>query len=174
MTLACIERTVPPRAPANRIVAAGCPFEGCQYGRWTATRTQHLFAEPEGLRLAIDVLPGDSIDAQSGEIYARPRRARVAKAGPDDRAQDIRDGDIVYALYPLGEGALALWEAGQMKSGSLDLVLDYDPPLPAGEPPLNWTWWVKVRLVDGTIAWLKDPKDFRGMDARAGGAGGAK
>ena len=48
------------------------------------------------------------------------------------------------------------------------LVYEYDPPLPKDQAPLQWTWWVKVKLVDGTIAWLKNPKNFRGMDRRGG------
>ena len=51
---------------------------------------------------------------------------------------------------------------------TLDLVVDFDPPVPKDQPPLNWTWWVKTKLADGTIAWLKNPKNFRGMDKLAG------
>lgn len=152
--------------PPATIVSAGCPFEGCQYGTWTATRTSELFSEPDGLKIDLTLSPGDVVQAASGEIHSSPRRARVMTAGPDDESQGIRKGDTIYALYPIGEGALALWHNGLMKSGSLDLVLEYDPPVPKNDSPLKWTWWVKVTLVDGTIAWLKNPKNFSGMDKR--------
>lgn len=160
----CWSEPVKSVLPPATVVSAGCPFEGCQYGKWTATRTTSLFAEPDGLKIDLDLLPGDTIQAASGEIHSTPRRARVLTAGADDKAQGIKVGDTVYALYPLGEGTLAVWQDGLMKSGSLDLVVEYDPPVSQGESPLQWTWWVKVRLVDGTIAWLKNPKNFRGMD----------
>jgi hypothetical protein len=161
---ACWRMPVKATLPPATVVSAGCPFEGCQYGKWTATRMHDLYAEPDGLQIDLDVRPGDTIQASSGEIHSTPRRARVVTAGADDIAQGIKEGDTVYALYPLGEGALAVWQNGLMKSGSLDLVVEYDPPVPKDQSPLEWTWWVKVRLVDGTIAWLRNPKDFRGMD----------
>jgi hypothetical protein len=165
-TAGCWRRVVNAGPPPKMIVSAGCPFEGCQYGRWTATRTVDLWAEPDGLPLDLDLVPGDEIDASSGEIHSTPRRARVVTAGADDRAEGIVAGDILYVLYPVGEGAMAIWQNGFMKTGSLDLVVDYDPPVPNTQAPLKWTWWVKCKLADGTIAWLKDPKNFRGMDRR--------
>jgi hypothetical protein len=166
-TPGCWRAVVNSGPPPKMIVSAGCPFEGCQYGKWTATRTTDLWAEPDGLQLDVDLAPGDEIDAATGEIHSTPRRARVVTAGADDRADGIVAGDIIYVLYPVGEGAMAIWQNGLMKVGSLDLVVDYDPPVPQNQSPLKWTWWVKCKLADGTIAWLKDPKKFRGMDKLA-------
>jgi hypothetical protein len=160
----CWRTTVNAGPPPKTVVSAGCPFEGCQYGRWTATRATDLWAEPDGLKLDLELYPGDEIEATSGEIHSTPRRARVVTAGADDRAEGILAGDTLYVLYPVGEGAMAIWQNGFMKVGSLDLVVDYDPPVPKDQTPLNWAWWVKCKLADGTIAWLKNPKNFRGMD----------
>lgn len=162
----CWRTTVDTGPPPKTVVSAGCPFEGCQYGKWTATRTTDIYAEPDGLQIDFDLWAGDTVEAASGEIHATPRRAKVVTAGDDDSTQGIRAGDTIYVLYPLGEGAMALWQNGFMKAGSLDLVVEYDPPLSKDQAPLNWTWWVKTKLVDGTIAWLKNPKNFRGMDKR--------
>jgi hypothetical protein len=167
-TPGCWRTVVDKGPPPKKIVSAGCPFEGCRYGTWTATRTTDLYAEPNGLQLDLDLWPGDVVEAASGEIHSTPRRARVVTAGDDDRSEGIVAGDIVYVLYPVGEGAMALWQNGFMKVGSLDLVVDYDPPVPKDQQPLQWTWWVKTKLADGTIAWLKNPKNFRGMDKLAG------
>jgi len=161
---ACWRNIVDKGPPPKTIVSAGCPFEGCQYGKWTAARTTDLYAEPDGMQLDFDLGPGDVIDAASGEIHSTPRRARIVTAGDSDREEGLLAGDVVYVLYPTGEGAMALWQNGFMKVGSLDLVVDYDPPVPKDQPPLKWTWWVKAKLADGTIAWLKNPKNFHGMD----------
>lgn len=160
----CWRASVDTGPPAKTIVSAGCPFEGCQYGKWTATRTTDIYTQADGLQIDFDLVPGETVEAVSGEIHSTPRRAKIVTAGEDDAEQGIRAGDTLYVLYPMGEGAMAVWQNGFMKAGSLDLVVEYDPPLPKGEPPLNWTWWVKTKLVDGTIAWLKNPKGFRGMD----------
>lgn len=161
----CLRREADGGPPPKMIVSAGCPFEGCHYGMWTATKTTDLFSEPDGFELDVDLYPGDTVEATSGEIHSFPRRAKVVTAGDSDAEQGIHTGDAIYVLYPMGEGALAVWQNGFMKSGSLDLVVDYDPPLPKDQPPLKWTWWVKTKLVDGTIGWLKNPKNFRGMDS---------
>lgn len=163
-TAGCWRAPVDTGPAPKTIVSAGCPFEGCQYGKWTATRTADIYAEPDGLQIDFDLAPGDTVDAASGEIHSTPRRAKVVTAGDDDSAQGIRAGDTIYVLYPTGEGATAVWQNGFMKAGSLDLIVEYDPPVEKGQVPLNWTWWVKTKLVDGTIAWLKNPKNFRGMD----------
>ncbi len=154
--------------PPKTIVSAGCPFEGCQYGKWTATRAMDIYSQVAGLQIDFDLFPGDTVEAESGEIYSSPRRAKVVTAGPDDRAEGIQNGDMIYVLYPMGEGAVAVWQNGFVKAGSLDLVYEYDPPLQKDQAPLEWTWWVKVKLVDGTIAWLKNPRNFRGTDKRGG------
>jgi hypothetical protein len=164
----CWRPAVATGPPPKTVVSAGCPFEGCQYGDWTATRATDIYSQADGLQLDFDLYPGDTVEAVSGEIYSAPRRAKVITAGTEDREEGIRDGDMIYVLYPIGEGAMAVWQNGFLKAGSLDLVYEYDPPLPKDQAPLQWTWWVKVKLVDGTIAWLKNPKNFRGMDRRGG------
>jgi hypothetical protein len=168
LSAACWRTAVDTGPPPKRIVSAGCPFEGCQYGKWTATRMTDVYSQPDGLEIDIDLYPGDTVDAESGEIYSVPRRAKVVKAGDDDREQGIRAGDTLYVLHPMGEGAMAVWQNGFVKAGSLDLIVEYDPPLAKDQQPLQWTWWVKVKLADGTVAWLKNPKGLNGMDSRAG------
>ena len=161
MAAGCWRTMVDKGPPPKTIVSAGCPFEGCRYGKWTTTRATGVYAEPDGMKIDFELAPGDTIDAASGEIHSTPRRARVVTAGDADRDEGIVAGDAVYVLYPVGEGAMALWQNGLMKIGSLDLVVEYDPPVPKDQPPLVWTWWVKVKLADGTIAWLKNPKNFQ-------------
>ncbi len=149
--------------PKSLVVVSGaCPFEGCQYGRWTARKAVRLYARVDGPLTKRQVRKGEKVTAISGEIHATPRRATVTKVFTTDRQQGIDVGSVVYALYPLGEGAVAVWHDGKTKKGSLDLGLKYD--LPLDRQPLKWSWWVKVRLPDGVVGWVQDPREFDGMD----------
>ncbi len=145
------------------IVSPGaCPFEGCQYGRWIASTSVDLYESIDGRPLSRKLGKHEAVQAVSGTIYAMGSKAKVTSMDETDRAQGIKVGDTVYALYPLGEGAVAVWHDGKVKSGSLDLALEYETPLDG--QPRNWTWWVKVLLRDGTAAWIKNPTGFDGMD----------
>jgi hypothetical protein len=105
---------------------------------------------------------GQAVTAASGEVWATPRKATVTKVYKTDTEQGINVGSVVYVLYPLGEGAVAVWHEGKVKEGSLDLNFHYDQPL----EPLHWTWWVRVGLPDGTAGWVKNPHQhpLQGMD----------
>lgn len=148
--------------PVPVVIAGGCPFEGCQYGKWTAREPVQVYTRVNGPLLKRQVKKGERVNAVSGEIHAIPRKATVTKVYKTDQQQGINVGSVVYALYPLGEGAVAVWHDGETKKGSLDLGLQYESPL--DQQPLRWSWWVRIQLPDGTIGWLKDPKDFDGMD----------
>lgn len=153
----------PSQPPAEWVETGACPFEGCQYGRWTATRSVPLYDRPGGRRLQALLGTGDVVTAETGEVRAAPRRAVVAKTGPEDAANGLTQGAIVYALYPLGEGAVMVWKDGKAVATSLDVELRYDPPLPEGGLP--YVWWAKVRLANGEVAWVKDASaDFTGTD----------
>jgi hypothetical protein len=149
--------------PPTPVTSHGvCPFEGCQYGRWTARVSVDMFESINGRQLTRKIEIDEDVQAVSGTIYAMPKKAKVTRVYKTDQAQGIHVGNTVYALYPIGEGALAVWHDGRVKEGSLDLALEYMTPI-AGSP-LEWTWWVRIRLRDGIDAWIKNPRDFKGMD----------
>jgi hypothetical protein len=107
---------------------------------------------------------GDAVAAVSAEVRATPRRAVVTSVDGTDQQQGITVGSVVYVLYPLGEGALAVWHEGKVKDGSVDLGLRFDTPIES--KPLEWTWWVRVTLPDGDRVWFKNPQgQLDGMDA---------
>ena len=150
--------------PAEVIAADACPFEGCRLGAWTARESMPVYAAPGDATPTSTLPSGAGVTAVSGEIRATPRRATVTRVYSTDSAAGINTGATVYALYPIGEGALAVWHDGGVKKGSLDLTLDYAEPL--ATHPLAWSWWVRVRLADGTHGWVKNPQGrFDGMDA---------
>ncbi len=159
-----LPHATPDVPPAEVIVADACPFEGCRLGTWTARGATPVYRAPGDTSVASTVAAGATVTAVAGEVRATPRRATVTRVYSTDTAAGIDVGDIVYALYPIGEGALAVWHDGKVKNGSLDLTLAYDgPPV---SPPLDWVWWVRVRLADGTHGWVSNPQGrFDGMDA---------
>lgn len=149
--------------PGEVVVQDACPFEGCQYGDWTAGEEIPLYDQPgNDSEPATTLRPGQKIVAVTGEIRAAPRRA-IVTAGYE--GHDFPVGTVVYALYPAGEGTVAVWHEGEVRNGSLDLQLRYDPPVPEGSA-LQWAWWVEIRLPDGTTGWVKNPQNhaFEGMD----------
>ena len=157
-------RAVPATPPAEVIAADACPFEGCRLGGWTARESMPVYSAPGDATPTSTLPPGVAVTAVSGEVRASPRRATVTRVYSTDISAGINTGATVYALYPIGEGALAVWHDGRVKKGSLDLTLDYAEPL--ASHPLAWVWWVRVRFADGAHGWVKNPQGrFDGMDA---------
>jgi len=151
-----------PVTPVSPFVVQGaCPFEGCQYGTWTARAPVRLHAKVNGALLKRQIQKGERVMTLSGEVHAIPRKGTVTKVYKSDEEQGIHIGSIVYFLYPLGEGAAKVWHEGKAKDGSMDMALQFES---ADTVSKTWVWWVKVRMRDGTIGWLKNPSGFEGMD----------
>ena len=151
-------------APPQEVVTGGaCPFEGCQLGKWTARETVPVFDRPGGVFLR-NLARGDVVVATSAEVRSLPRKAVVTEVLRIDQEQGLEVGSIVYVLHPLGEGAVAVWHEGRIVHGSLHLSFRFEEPIEAH--PLQWTWWVQIRLANGTVGWLRNPqRQFDGMDA---------
>ena len=149
--------------PADVVIAGGCPGEGCQLGNWSAREAVAIYDRPNG-RVSGQLPAGAAVTAIDAEVRASPRRAVVTRVYDTDQRQGIKVGSVVYVLYPLGEGAVAVWHEGKVKDGSIDLGLRFDTPIES--KPLNWTWWVRVSLPDGATGWFKNPQgQLEGMDA---------
>lgn len=147
--------------PAPVIVPGACPFEGCQYGKWTAREAVPMYFRPGGPVLKEGIAGGQIVTAASGEVWATPQKATVIRTYKTDIQQGINVGSVVYPLYPVGEGAVAVWHQGKVKEGSMVLDVQYDQPVES----LHWTWWVRVILADGTTGWVKNPQHhFDGTD----------
>lgn len=143
------------------VVSKGaCPFEGCQYGGWIAREPFQAYSAIDGAPLREPFAAGTAVTAVSGEVHAKPSRAVVTRTYVTDNRAGIQVGSAVYPLYPLGEGAVAVWHDGQVKESSMDLQFEYATP----DGKLEWTWWVQVQLPDGRLVWVKNPQNFTGMD----------
>ena len=149
-------------APTVVRVPGACPFEGCQLGSWRARQRVPTFADINGVP-GRPIRIGESVTAFRAEVRAWPRQAIVTHVWDTDRQQGLRVGNSVQVLHPAGEGTVVLMYKNRMIHGSMDLGLRFTPSLESA--PLHWTWWVQVRLKNGSAIWLRDPQGkFSGMD----------
>jgi hypothetical protein len=147
-------------------VPNACPFEGCRLGRWRATQSVQVYAAIGG-QPRTTIRRGQYVTALEAEVRAIPRRATVTRVWDSDRARGLRVGSVVDVLHPGGEGTVVILHQGNIIQGSLDLMLQYEQPLESA--PLQWTWWVRVRMPDQTSGWVRNPqRRFSGMDEFGG------
>jgi hypothetical protein len=148
--------------PSVVIVTGACPFEGCQLGRWIARKSIPVYEHPGG-GLKQKLRQGEVIYATSAEVRAVPKKAIVTRTYKSDEKEGLNVGSLIYVLYPIGEGAVAVWNKGNIVNGSLDLAFQYDESVESRQ--LQWEWWVQIRLANGTTGWLHNPQgQLKGMD----------
>jgi hypothetical protein len=152
--------------PAVVNVKDVCPFEGCLLGKWLLLASIPVYDVPGGAVIR-HLSPGESLNAMSSEVRALPRKAVVTRTYTSDEEQGLHVGKLVYVLYPIGEGAVAVWDKGRVIHGSLDLTFRFEGI--AETARLEWNWWVEVRLGDGAVVWVRNPQGkFSGMDRLSG------
>lgn len=157
--------TTYPEEPIPQIVIdkPACPFECCQFGKWTARSEVILYQAPNAKVFNRKIKKGESITALTGEAHSKPLKAKVTHTWKSDEDQGIHVGDTVYILHGIGEGAVALLQNGRIKKSSIDFAFEVFDKTVRKLP--DSIWWVNVRLQDGTEAWIKNPGvAFDGMD----------
>jgi hypothetical protein len=164
----------PQRAPKPvlpKIDESACPFEGCQFGAWTATDNVQLFSSwTEDRKPVATISKGQQLTAITGvHITFEPSEIQVTTPMPD---YGLKPGDIVYGYMNKGEGVFNAWFNGYW-------VEDFDGSGIAGAGcnrncnakflrEGRSEWWVQVKLRDGTTYWTKDTDLFDGKDALSG------
>ena len=144
-----------------------CPFEGCQFGAWTATSAVLLFSSWKDDRKQVTMLSrGETVIAITGvHITFEPSEMRVTAPIPD---YGLRPGDTIYGYVYKGEGVFNAWFNGYW-------VEDFDGSGVAGAgcnrncnaklvKQGRVEWWVEIRTKDGQIGWTKDTDSFDGKD----------
>ena len=161
-----------PRLP--KVDRGACPFEGCQFGTWTAQTAIPVYStwkpQPSGNPVRT-LQKGENITAVTGiHITYKPTRIQMTSAIPK---YHLQAGDTVLLYMSQGEGFYTAWFNGYwfenfdgsglaLKDGSgcqknCDAVL-----LDNGQT----VWWVKIKTKEGQVGWVKD-MNFDGMDALA-------
>ncbi|HLW54647.1 MAG TPA: hypothetical protein VKW06_17555 [Candidatus Angelobacter sp.] len=162
-----------PKPALPKIHENACPFEGCQFGSWTAREPVHVFTTWKEERKPLrPVRKGEQVTALTGiDITFEPAEILITAPIPD---YGLKPGDTVYGYMNLGEGFFNAWFNGYW-------VEDFDGSgvqAPNGEgcsrkcnakliKPARSEWWVKIKTKDGTVGWTKEPDKFDGLDALA-------
>jgi len=163
------QKAAKPNLP--KIDEKACPFEGCQFGAWTATDYVQLFSTwKEGRKPVMKVSKDEAVTAITGvHITFEPSEIHVTAPIAE---YGLKPGDTVYGYMYKGEGFFSGWFNGYW-------VEDFD-----GNGVANAgcsrkcnaklvkegrvEWWVEIKTNGGTVGWTKDTLKFDGKDALGG------
>lgn len=163
-----------PQPALPKIDENACPFEGCQFGKWTALRSVPLYStwKPDR-KILRHIAKGEAVTALTGiNIVLEPMEIEVTAPMPE---YGLEPGDMVFGYMNHGEGVFSAWFKGYW-------VEEFDGSgvqSPDGSGCLRdcravlrkegrSEWWVKIRTKDGVIGWVKDTGSFDGKDVLAG------
>ncbi len=160
----------PPKLP--KVDLNSCPFEGCQFGKWTAKATVVVYSTWESARKPIATLAkDDEVTALTGvNVVLEPGKVVFDRDVP---LYGASKGDTAYMYSDCGEGAADMWVHGRF--------------VKCAEPEFSWhegygcqkncdgrwlslgksEWWAQIRLKDGTTGWVLVEGNFDGVDALA-------
>lgn len=148
-----------------------CPFEGCQFGKWTVRKSVRVYSDWKADRKPLrQIEPGEVVEALTGiHVTFQPAEIRVTAPIPE---YGLKPGATVFAYMNLGEGFFNAWFDGFW-------VEDFDG---SGVSGLGCNrncnarlikeghseWWVKIKTKDGAVGWTDQAENFDGTDALAG------
>jgi hypothetical protein len=135
----------PPKVPY--IQKNVCPFECCQYGKWSAKTALKVYQnEGNSTSVVFTIKPGDDFTAIKGNVHV----VKLGVVTLEKTFDGFTKGDKVYVLTYRGEGVYDLWYKGK--------IIDSDNGIWANgvmsQPP-EIIWWVLVKNKDGKKGWLK-------------------
>jgi hypothetical protein len=169
---------LPPRPFAD---SGACPFEGCVYRDWVASKPVTVRAARDSKApVAFDLARGERVRAVTGVVVTvvpgRIRFARTTTIHFDrDSIWSILPSDTLYLLTYQGEGFSKVWFRGQLYT-DVDISgwqpADCRPDLARCgltmlEPP-STEWWARVRNAKGQFGWALVSGNFEGTDALGG------
>lgn len=173
LALAAAPVTETPEPTAPRYEWGACPFEGCVYRTWVATRDTAAFAEPRADAPAVfQIKPGDSVRAITGVVITATL-GHVQVTAPVSLSYGsftltVAPGDPVYVLRYIAEGTYLVWAKGR----TFHYNGDFDRLGPVQTRPeltvmtlCKTEWWAKVRNRQGQVGWCLNPRSFKGNDS---------
>jgi hypothetical protein len=124
-----------------------CPFECCQYGKWTARSPLRAFEkEGDDSRVWFTIRPGEEFNAINGNVHI----VKLGYVSINKSFDTFKKGEKVYILSYKGEGVYGLWYKGKIFNGD-DTFWDNVEWV---QSPVS-VWWVLVENKAGNRAWLK-------------------
>jgi len=158
-----------PRPALPKIDQNACPFEGCQFGKWTVLQTVALYSTWKRDRTLVKTLrKGQVVTAITGiNITFEP--SEILVTAPIEQ-YNLKPGDRVFGYMNLGEGFFNAWFNGFWVD-----VFDASSVAPGCTrdchakvvKPGRLEWWVQIKLADSVTGWTKQTDRFDGKDALA-------
>lgn len=159
-----------------------CPFEGCVYREWIATRNTDIYKKRNVSSLVLfHVKEGEWINALDGVVVTRqPGIVLLRKAVELTTISNLKiviaqPGDQLYLLTYFGEGFWKAWYKNQMVEvldGTFFMELDgcRNNPDCTGEIVSKWdyVWWIKIKNSRGQVGWTNQDGHFNNKDAYGG------
>ena len=151
-------------SPPDFFIDVGaCPFEGCQYGQWTARQDVVLYAGKDTTSAVVTkVKRGQKVLAITGDVHTIPGKFKVICDIEESPNFKIPKNTIIFVYTYTGEGIFKVWHMGKMAL----LGLDERPGLGEWLRKPKSVWWVKIKTKTGLVGWTNTP-EFDGNDALA-------
>jgi hypothetical protein len=148
-----------------------CPFEGCMYRKWKATKPVTVWTNRGRRHVAFTIKPGEWIRGLTGVVItSQPgvSKVLVKMILGADRSVNVSPGDLLYTLHYAGEGYDLFWFEGKTYSDQISGDPDPDPPPPGIKIQIisrpKCVWWVKIRNAKGQVGWTDQTDRFTNMD----------
>ena len=151
-----------------------CPFEGCAFRKWIASRDVALSSTwKEGREPVTTIKKGQVVTGLTGvHVTFEPGRAEVLQPIPE---LGVQPGDVILLFMNHGEGFMDIWAKGRWwKEYDCSLITDDKGSgcirNCAAKLIANGRkeWWVQVKTSDGLTGWAKARGQFDCMDMLGG------
>ena len=158
-----------PRPALPKLDQNACPFEGCQFGKWTVRQSVALYSTWKRNRTLVMTLgKGQVVIAITGiNITFEP--SEILVTSPIEQ-YNLKPGDRVFGYMNLGEGFFNAWFNGLWVD-----VFDGSSVAPGCTrdcharvvSPGRVEWWVQIKVADRVTGWSKQTDRFDGKDVLA-------
>ncbi|HZQ97061.1 MAG TPA: hypothetical protein VFA67_18765 [Candidatus Sulfotelmatobacter sp.] len=148
-----------------------CPFEGCTFGKWKVIKESAVYSSWRSDRRQIDrIKPGQEVLGLTGvHVTLKPDRILVRREIP---RLGLKPGDVLLRYMTIGEGFANIWAKGAWhKEEDCSFITEKDGSgcsrdcaAVVGEYGVN-EWWVKIKISDEKVGWVRVDENFNGMDA---------